>query len=66
MRIGIQFSPKYTIEAPPTHDQLDAAIAAYVAYLLTIGETMEYGQNPFEDERLGVLREGLIIQPVHI
>ena len=66
MRMGIKFSPKYTIEVPPTHDQLDAAIAAYVAYLFTIGKTMEYEQNPFEDERLGVLREGLIIQPVHI
>jgi len=66
MRMGIKFSPKYTIEVPPTHDQLDAAIAAYVAYLFTIGKTMECGQDPFEDERLGVLREGLIIQPVHI
>jgi hypothetical protein len=66
MRIGIKFSPTYTIKVPPTHDQLDAAIAAYTAYLFTTGKTMEYGQNPFEDERLGILREGLIIQPVHI
>ena len=66
MRIGIKFSPKYTIEVPPTHDQLDAAIAAYIAYLFSIGKTMECGQNPFEDERLGVLREGLIVQPVRI
>ncbi|GAH60339.1 unnamed protein product, partial [marine sediment metagenome] len=31
MGIGIKFSPKYTIEVLPTHDQLDAAIAAYIA-----------------------------------
>ncbi len=66
MRIGIKFSAKYTIEVPPTHDQLDAAIAAYIAYLFTIGKTMGYGQNPFEDERIGIIREGLIIQPAHI
>ena len=62
--IGIKFSPKYTIEVPPTHDQLDAAIAAYIAYLFTIGKTTECGQDPFEDERLHILREGLIVQPV--
>jgi len=66
MRIGIKFSSKYTIEVPPTHDQLDAAIAAYIAYLFTMGNTTECGQNPFEDERLGILREGFIVQPVHI
>ncbi len=66
IRMGITFSPKYTLEVPPTHDELDAAVAAYIAYLFTIGRTTEYGQNPFEDNRLGVLREGLIIQPVHI
>ena len=66
MRIGIKFSPKYTIEVPPTHDQLDAAIAAFIAYLFSIGKTTEYGQNPVEDEKLGVLREGIIVQPVRI
>jgi len=65
-KIGIKFSPKYTIGVPPTHDQLDAAIAAYIAYLFTIGKTTEHGQRPFEDERPSILREGLIIQPVHI
>jgi len=66
LKIGIKFSPKYTTEVPPTHDQLDAAMAAYTAYLFTMGIYMEYGQNPFEDERLGILREGLIIQPMYI
>ena len=62
----MKFSPKYTIEIPPTHDQLDAAVAAYIAYLFTVGKTTEYGQNPFEDSRFGILREGFIVQPVHI
>lgn len=66
LKNGIKFSPEYTAEVPPTHDQLDAAIAAYTAYLFTIGKTIAYGQNPFEDERLHILREGLIVQPAHI
>jgi len=66
MSMGITFSPKYTLEVPPTHDQLDAAVAAYIAYLFTLGRTTECGQNPFEDAKLDVLREGWIIQPVHI
>jgi hypothetical protein len=63
---GIKFSPDYTVEAPPTHDQLDAAMAAYIAYLFTIGKAVAYGQNPFEDERLHILREGFIVHPAHI
>jgi hypothetical protein len=66
MKVGVKFNPRYTIEAPPTHDQLDAALAAYIAYLFTIGKTSEHGQHPFEDEKFGMLREGLIIQPLHI
>lgn len=66
LKIGIKFSPKYTAEVPPTHDQLDAAIAAYIAYLFPIRKIMAHGQNPFEDESLGILREGLIVQPAHI
>jgi hypothetical protein len=65
-KVGIKFSPKHTIEVLPTHDQLDAAIAAYIAYLFAIGKTAKYGQKPFEDEGCGILREGLIVQPVHI
>ena len=66
LKNGIKFAPEYTTEVPPTHDQLDAAIAAYTAYLFTIGKTTAYGQSPFEDGRLHILREGLIVQPVHI
>jgi hypothetical protein len=66
MRVGVKFSPNYTIEMPPTHDQLDATMAAYTAYLFSIGKTTKHGQNPFEDEKLGILREGFIVQPLHI
>jgi hypothetical protein len=66
MNVGVKLSSNYTIAVPPTHDQLDAAIAAYTAYLFSIGKTTKHGENPFEDEKLGILREGLIVQPVHI
>jgi len=66
LKNGIRFGPEYTAEFLPTHDQLDAAIAAYTAYLFTIGRTIAYGQSPFEDKRLHILREGLIIQPLRI
>ena len=45
MKVGVKFSPNYTIEVPPTHDQLDAALAAYIAYLFAIGKTSEHGQH---------------------
>jgi hypothetical protein len=66
LKRGMQFSDEYTAEIPPTHDQLDAAIAAYTAYLFTIGKTIAHGHNPFDDRRFRLLREGLIIQPVRI
>lgn len=66
MRAGMKFSADYTINNPPTHDQLDAAIAAYIAYLFAIGKATEHGQDPFEDELSCILREGFIIQPTHI
>jgi len=64
VRLGITFAQRYSIEMPPTHDQLDAAVAAYIAYLFKSGKTCDYGEKPFEDTSLGILREGLIIQPV--
>lgn len=64
VRLGITFAQRYSIEMPPTHDQLDAAVAAYIAYLFKSGKTCDYGEKPFEDTSLEILREGLIIQPV--
>lgn len=61
---GIVFEQRYSIEKPPTHDQLDAALAAYIAYLFKNGKTSDYGRNPSEDASVGILREGLILQPV--
>jgi len=63
VRRGLTFAQGYSIERPPTHDQLDAAVAAYLAYLFKSGKTSDYGRNPFEDAGLGLLREGLIVQP---
>jgi len=63
VRRGLTFAQGYSIERPPTHDQLDAALAAYIAYLFGNGKTNDYGINPFQDPSLGTLREGLIVQP---
>ncbi len=63
VRCGLKFEPKYSLEMPPSHDQLDAALAAYTAYLFRNGKTIDFGEKPFEDTDCGVLREGIIIQP---
>jgi len=63
-RLGITFTHKQGIEMPPTHDQLDAVLAAYIAYLFSIGKTNDHGEKPFEDTSTKILREGLIVQPV--
>ncbi len=59
MRMGIKFSTKYTIEVPPTHDQLDAAIAAYVAYLFTIGNDLPPSNGTSSCVRLAIKKEGV-------
>lgn len=64
VRLGVTFAERYTIKMPPTHDQLDAAVASYIAYLFNLGKTYAYGQKPFEDTSRGILREGLIFQPI--
>ena len=64
VRRGLTFAQRYSIEMLPTHDQLDAVVAAYIAYLFKSGKTCDYGEKPFEDANLGILREGLIVQPV--
>lgn len=62
-RFGLNFEPKYNLEMPPSHDQLDAALAAYTAYLFRNGKTKDFGEKPFEDTDCAVFREGIIIQP---
>ncbi len=44
-----------------THDQLDAAAAAFTAYLWATGKAKEYGLPPVWDEKEGALREGMIV-----
>jgi len=63
-RLGITFAQRYSIKMLPTHDQLDTAVAAYLAYLFKSRKTCDYGEKAFEDTNLGILREGLIVQPV--
>lgn len=44
-----------------THDQLDAAAAAYGAYIWATGQAQRIGDKPYWDEEAGVFREGWII-----
>jgi NAD(P) transhydrogenase len=44
-----------------THDELDAAAAALLAYLWATENARAYGEAPFWDESAGALREGLIV-----
>lgn len=52
--------------ALPAHDQLDAAMAAWVAYRFSRGETRSAGVAPFVDRRARVLREGFIVLPAPV
>ena len=47
----------------PTHDQLDAAIAAWTAYEFSRGNAVIHGSPPKVDSVVQVLREGFIVQP---
>ena len=47
----------------PTVDQLDAAMAAWVAYCFDLGESRAEGPAPELDGAAGVVREGYIVQP---
>lgn len=44
-----------------THDQLDAAAAAYAAYLWATGKAREVGEPPAFDPEAGLVREGYIV-----
>lgn len=61
-QLGLKFDLDDTVL--PTHDQLDAAVAAYTAYLFFIRKATEHGLPPFEDKAAGVIREGFILQPI--
>ena len=47
----------------PTDDQLDAAMAAWTAYKLWVGEALIEGEGPRLDTEAGVIREGYVVQP---
>jgi len=61
---GLRFPSDYGADRPPTHDQLDAALAAYIGFLFWQGRTVSCGAGPAEDLGAGVLREGFIVQPL--
>jgi len=61
-RNGLTFS-RLSIQSMATHDELDAALAAYTAYLFANHKTKDHGEPPFEDAKNQILREGFIIQP---
>ncbi len=44
-----------------THDQLDAAAAAFAAYLWATGKAQEFGEPPVWDAAASCLREGKIV-----
>ena len=46
-----------------TDDQLDAAMAAWTAYKLWVGEAVIEGEGPRMDTEAGVIREGYVVQP---
>src|SRR5665811_1435860 len=48
----------------PTDDQLDAAMAALVAFAFDNGSGKVVGAAPYLDEEVGAIREGYIVQPV--
>ncbi|MEX2598938.1 MAG: DUF429 domain-containing protein [Dehalococcoidia bacterium] len=54
---------KFPNDKLPTTDQLDAAMAAWVAYCFDRGEARIEGQAPELDTATGVIREGYIVCP---
>lgn len=56
--LGVQLPP----DVAPTDDQLDAAIAAWTAHQLWIGEADAVGDPPSLDDE-GVIREGYVVMP---
>ena len=57
--LGVQLPSEDT----PTDDQLDAAMAAWTAYKLWVGEAVIEGEGPRLDVEAGVIREGYVVQP---
>lgn len=51
------------VRSLPTHDQLDAALAALTALRYTNDQFRDEGTAPFWDGSRGVLREGFIVYP---
>ncbi|RJO62678.1 MAG: DUF429 domain-containing protein [Dehalococcoidia bacterium] len=61
LNCGVHFGASFSYVNLPTHDQLDAALAAYIAYLFRHNKTESKGREPSDDADKDVLREGFII-----
>jgi hypothetical protein len=59
-KLGVTFPN----EDLPTDDQLDAAIAAYVAWAYDQGRAKVVGAAPYLDDQTGTIREGYVVQPL--
>ncbi|MEW6142452.1 MAG: DUF429 domain-containing protein [Chloroflexota bacterium] len=55
--------PSFSMKKPPSHDELDAAVAAYSAYLFKHRKTRYIGTQPRYDERSRHFRGGFIVLP---
>ena len=58
-----QLGVKFASSDLPTNDQLDATLAAWVAYKFWIGESSIEGTAPEMDELNSIIREGYIVMP---
>ncbi|MCH8973716.1 MAG: DUF429 domain-containing protein [Chloroflexi bacterium] len=58
-----QLGLTFDVGGLPTDDQLDAAMAAWVAHRFDFEDVRIEGQAPELDEAAGVIREGYIVQP---
>ncbi|MEE8518607.1 MAG: DUF429 domain-containing protein [Dehalococcoidia bacterium] len=50
----------------PSTDQLDAAMAAWIAYCFDQGDAKVEGKPPSLDEEAGAVREGYVVQPASV
>lgn len=65
VNLGIRFPSDFSLQTLPTHDHLDATLAAYIGYLFAMEKVDFIGVAPFEDVGTSTIREGFIVQPTY-
>ena len=58
-----QLGVKFKSSELPTNDQLDATLAAWIAYKFWLGESTFEGMAPEVDDLNSIIREGYIVMP---